>query len=116
MAKQKETKKGKVVCGEFRFRFLKQDVSGKGVIPTLLDTLLKARKDTRKVIAKNEEQIVLLKDKEDEWSKKEVERLNEINCYRGQRHRNSLPVHGQRTRTNARARRGAKKTVTGKKK
>jgi small subunit ribosomal protein S13 len=45
-----------------------------------------------------------------------IKRLNEINCYRGQRHRNSLPVHGQRTRTNARARRGAKKTVTGKKK
>ena len=42
--------------------------------------------------------------------------LNEINCYRGQRHRNSLPVHGQRTRTNARARRGSKKTVTNKKK
>jgi small subunit ribosomal protein S13 len=45
-----------------------------------------------------------------------VKRLNEINCYRGQRHRNSLPVRGQRTRTNARSRRGAKKTVTGKKK
>ena len=35
---------------------------------------------------------------------------------RGKRHRNSLPVRGQRTRTNARSRRGAKKTVTGKKK
>jgi small subunit ribosomal protein S13 len=45
-----------------------------------------------------------------------IKRLNEINCFRGQRHRNSLPVRGQRTRTNARARRGAKKTVTGKKK
>lgn len=45
-----------------------------------------------------------------------IKRLNEINCYRGQRHRNSLPVRGQRTRTNARSRRGAKKTVTGKKK
>ena len=45
-----------------------------------------------------------------------IKRLNEINCYRGQRHRNSLPVRGQRTRTNARLRRGAKKTVTGKKK
>ena len=42
--------------------------------------------------------------------------LNEINCHRGKRHRNSLPVRGQRTRTNARSRRGAKKTVTGKKK
>ena len=45
-----------------------------------------------------------------------IKRLNEINCYRGKRHRNSLPVRGQRTRTNARSRRGAKKTVTGKKK
>jgi len=45
-----------------------------------------------------------------------IKRLNEINCHRGKRHRNSLPVRGQRTRTNARARKGAKKTVTGKKK
>ena len=45
-----------------------------------------------------------------------IKRLNEINCNRGKRHRNSLPVRGQRTRTNARSRRGAKKTVTGKKK
>lgn len=45
-----------------------------------------------------------------------IKRLNEINCYRGKRHRTSLPVRGQRTRTNARSRRGTKKTVTGKKK
>jgi small subunit ribosomal protein S13 len=45
-----------------------------------------------------------------------IKRLNEINCHRGKRHRNSLPVRGQRTRTNARTRRGAKKTVTNKKK
>jgi len=45
-----------------------------------------------------------------------IKRLNEINCHRGKRHRNSLPVRGQRTRTNARARRGSKKTVTNKKK
>nr|YP_009028812.1 ribosomal protein S13 [Asterionellopsis glacialis]AGH28359.1 ribosomal protein S13 [Asterionellopsis glacialis] len=45
-----------------------------------------------------------------------IKRLNEINCHRGKRHRASLPVRGQRTRTNARARRGSKKTVTGKKK
>ena len=45
-----------------------------------------------------------------------IKRLSEINCHRGKRHRNSLPVRGQRTRTNARARRGAKKTVTNKKK
>jgi small subunit ribosomal protein S13 len=45
-----------------------------------------------------------------------IKRLNEINCFRGKRHRNSLPVRGQRTRTNARSKRGSKKTVTGKKK
>lgn len=45
-----------------------------------------------------------------------IKRLNEINCYRGKRHRASLPVRGQRTRTNARSRRGSKKTVMGKKK
>jgi small subunit ribosomal protein S13 len=45
-----------------------------------------------------------------------IKRLIEINSYRGIRHRKNLPVHGQRTRTNARTRRGAKKTVAGKKK
>jgi len=45
-----------------------------------------------------------------------IKRLNEINCHRGKRHRNNLPARGQRTRTNARSRRGIKKTVTGKKK
>jgi len=44
-----------------------------------------------------------------------IKRLNEINCYRGKRHRNSLPTRGQRTRTNARSRRGSKKNVKGKK-
>lgn len=40
-----------------------------------------------------------------------IRRLIEINCYRGIRHRRGLPVHGQRTRTNARTRKGRKKTV-----
>lgn len=44
-----------------------------------------------------------------------IKRLMEIGCYRGLRHRRNLPVRGQRTRTNARTRRGAKKTVAGKK-
>ena len=43
-----------------------------------------------------------------------IKRLSEINCHRGKRHRANLPVRGQRTRTNARSRRGSKKTVTGK--
>jgi small subunit ribosomal protein S13 len=45
-----------------------------------------------------------------------IKRLIEIGCYRGTRHRRNLPVHGQRTRTNARTRRGPKRTVAGKKK
>ena len=40
-----------------------------------------------------------------------LKRLQQINCYRGIRHRKSLPVHGQRTHTNARTRKGKKKTV-----
>ena len=42
-----------------------------------------------------------------------VKRLIEISCYRGTRHRMRLPVHGQRTRTNARTKRGPRKTVAG---
>lgn len=44
-----------------------------------------------------------------------IGRLRDIRCYRGERHRRSLPVRGQRTRTNARTRKGRKKTVAGKK-
>jgi small subunit ribosomal protein S13 len=44
-----------------------------------------------------------------------INRLREIKCYRGLRHRMSLPVRGQRTRTNARTRKGPRKTVAGKK-
>ncbi len=42
-----------------------------------------------------------------------IRRLIEVGCYRGTRHRRSLPVRGQRTRTNARTRRGTRKTVAG---
>ncbi len=42
-----------------------------------------------------------------------IKRLIEIGCYRGIRHRRGLPVHGQRTRTNARTKRGPRKTVAG---
>lgn len=45
-----------------------------------------------------------------------IKRLVDINCYRGMRHRLGLPVRGQRTRTNARTRKGRRKTVAGKKK
>ncbi|MBN1366851.1 MAG: 30S ribosomal protein S13 [Dehalococcoidales bacterium] len=42
-----------------------------------------------------------------------IKRLNEIGCYRGTRHHRSLPVNGQRTRTNSRTRKGPRKTVAG---
>ncbi|MEL7085170.1 MAG: 30S ribosomal protein S13 [Cyanobacteria bacterium P01_A01_bin.3] len=45
-----------------------------------------------------------------------IKRLMDIGCYRGRRHRAGLPLRGQRTRTNARTRKGARKTVAGKKK
>ena len=45
-----------------------------------------------------------------------IQRLIEINCYRGVRHRRGLPLHGQRTRTNARSRKGPKRTVAGRRK
>ncbi len=45
----------------------------------------------------------------------DIARLRDINCYRGFRHRRGLPVRGQRTRSNARTRKGPRKTVAGKK-
>lgn len=45
-----------------------------------------------------------------------IKRLQDLGCYRGIRHRKGLPVHGQRTQSNARTRKGKKKTVAGKKK
>ncbi len=46
----------------------------------------------------------------------DIHRKMEIGCYQGLRHRRGLPVHGQRTKTNARSRKGPKKTIAGKKK
>ena len=45
-----------------------------------------------------------------------IQRLTEIGCYRGQRHRRGLPVRGQRSKTNARTRKGPKRTIANKKK
>ena len=45
-----------------------------------------------------------------------IKRVTEMGCYRGVRHRRGLPVHGQRTKTNARTRKGPKKTIANKKK
>ncbi|NJO77504.1 MAG: 30S ribosomal protein S13 [Cyanobacteria bacterium RM1_2_2] len=50
------------------------------------------------------------------WESMNIKRLMDIGTYRGRRHRLGLPVRGQRTRTNARTRRGGRRTVAGKKK
>jgi small subunit ribosomal protein S13 len=73
-----------------------------------------------------EEQIIKIREEIDNGYKVEgdlkreialnIKRLMEIGCYRGLRHRKSLPVRGQRTKTNARTRKGPRKLVAGKKK
>ena len=66
-----------------------------GQIRDVLDRQYKVEGDLRREIQSN------------------IKRLIEISCYRGTRHRMRLPVHGQRTRTNARTKKGPKKTVAG---
>lgn len=88
--------------------------------------LTKINPETRTSDLTTEETIILRQTIEESGFKLEgdlrrfhglnIKRLSEINCFRGKRHRANLPVRGQRTRTNARSRRGTKKTVTGKKK
>ena len=72
-----------------------------------------------------EDQVSLLRDEIDHYTVEgdlrrkvalDIKRLTEIGCYRGVRHRKGLPVRGQRTKTNARTRKGPSKTVAGKKK
>ena len=67
-------------------------------IRAYIDTNYKVEGDLRREVSQN------------------IKRKMEIGCYQGLRHRRGLPVHGQRTRTNARTRKGPKKTVAGKKK
>ena len=67
-------------------------------IREFIDRELKVEGDLRKEIGMN------------------IKRLMDINCYRGLRHRRGLPVRGQRTHTNARTRKGPRRTVAGKKK
>ena len=67
-------------------------------ISTVIDETLTVEGDLRREIAMN------------------IKRLSEIGCYRGIRHRRGLPVRGQRTKTNARTRKGPKRTIANKKK
>ena len=71
--------------------------------------------DVRKITRALEEQGGVEGDLRKEISMN-IKRLMEIGCYRGQRHRRGLPVHGQRTRTNARTRKGPRKGAVAKKK
>ena len=66
-------------------------------------------------IANEIEQSVVVEGNLRRQMQQNIARLKEIACYRGMRHRRGLPVRGQRTQTNARTRKGPKKTVAGKK-
>jgi small subunit ribosomal protein S13 len=83
------------VAGNIRVKDLSEAEVGR--IRTVIERDYKVEGDLRREIAMN------------------VKRLQEIGSYRGQRHRRNLPVHGQRTRTNARTRKGVRKTVAGRK-
>ena len=83
-----------------------------------LDPQRRARDLTDEELARvaNEiEQSVVVEGNLRRQTQQNVARLKEINCYRGIRHRRGLPVRGQRTQTNARTRKGPRKTVAGKK-
>jgi small subunit ribosomal protein S13 len=92
----------KAVCAateispDTRVRDLTDEESAK--LRTWIDANLKVEGDLRREVAQD------------------IKRKMEIGCYAGLRHRRGLPVRGQRTRTNARTRKGPKKTVAGKKK
>jgi DNA polymerase elongation subunit (family B) len=75
-AEKPPPKEKSFVCGTFRYRFLKSEVSGDGVVPTLLTNLLKARKDVRKIIASNKDKIKQLKK---EGKIDEAENLADLN-------------------------------------
>jgi DNA polymerase elongation subunit (family B) len=75
-AEKPPPKEKHIVCGHFKYRFLKSEITGDGVVPTLLTFLLKARKDVRKIIAQNKEKIKQLKK---EGKNDEADNLADIN-------------------------------------
>jgi small subunit ribosomal protein S13 len=84
------------ISGDTRVRDLTEEEVAR--LRTWIDQNLKVEGDLRREVAQD------------------IKRKIEIGCYAGLRHRRGLPVHGQRTKTNARTRKGPKKTVAGKKK
>jgi small subunit ribosomal protein S13 len=83
-----------------------------------LDPMRRAKDLTDEELARLANQIeqeVVVEGNLRRQTQQNIARLKEIACYRGMRHRRGLPVRGQRTQTNARSRKGPKKTVAGKK-
>ncbi len=80
------------------FMVLEDQVQTKSLLQAVIDETMTVEGDLRREIALN------------------IKRLQEIGCYRGIRHRKGLPVRGQKTKTNARTRKGPKRTVANKKK
>ncbi|MEM6331947.1 MAG: 30S ribosomal protein S13 [Planctomycetota bacterium] len=71
--------------------------------------------DLARIASVLEEENILVEGALRRQVQQNIQRLREIRCYRGDRHRRGLPCRGQRTKTNARTRKGRKKTVAGKK-
>ena len=97
-----------------------------GIGPTTAKKILKAAKVNEDIRVKNltEDQLTAIRNEVAKYKvegdlRREValniKRLTEIGCYRGLRHRRGLPVRGQRTKTNARTRKGPRKTIANKK-
>ncbi len=97
-----------------------------GIGPTTAKKILEATKVSEDIRVKNltDEQLTAIRSEVSKYrtegdarreSSLNVKRLVEIGCYRGQRHKKGLPVRGQRTRTNARTRKGRRKTIANKK-
>lgn len=97
-----------------------------GIGPTTAKKILKAAKVNEDIRVKNltEDQLTAIRNEVAKYKvegdlRREValniKRLTEIGCYRGLRHRKGLPVRGQRTKTNARTRKGPRKTIANKK-
>lgn len=97
-----------------------------GIGPTTAKKILKAAKVDEDIRVKNltEDQLTAIRNEVAKYKvegdlRREValniKRLTEIGCYRGLRHRRGLPVRGQRTKTNARTRKGPRKTIANKK-
>lgn len=96
LSKSKQILKNTKIDPDIRVKDLSEDDVSK--IRDYIDKNIKVEGDLRREVALN------------------IKRLIEINCYRGIRHRKGLPVRGQKTKTNARTRKGPKKTIANKKK